>query len=239
MRDFLCKHKVFILAAVILCLFSGTAFAQGPKIIKISGKAEILKSTDKKPVPARLNYELKPGDRIQVVGKGYVVIQKKKSGFFSSFSKASYRIFISRASRLKYLGKSYMAPVEKFFTSMGRIRLKIRKGNHLDVNTPTMVAGVRGTDFVVDVKPSTGKVSVVSGLVSVTDNKGKTVMVGPGESITATSKGLAAVKGSISSEDTKSTTEDDDSDSDGDDDNDDDGDDDSDSDKDGDGDGDD
>ena len=195
------KLGIHFFVTILLCFLSSQAFAEGPKVIKVVGKAEIhrpskrkiiristkreISKASEKRVPVSVGEEIHPGDRIQVVGKGVVVIQK---------GKASIEGFVTDNSELNYLGKSFLKGVERFTVPKGLLRFKIKKGYSVDVKTPHLVASVRGTEFTTPVETNISTVSVVSGEVMVSDFKGYSVHLTDGSSISATKDGLTMAK---------------------------------------------
>ncbi len=173
----------FFCAVVLLCLLSPEAFAQGPRVLRIVGKAEIYSVAEKRGVPAIIGQALHRGDRIQVVGKGTVVIQKKKGAI---------EAVVTGGSKLEYLGRSFWKRVERFAVPEGVIRFKIMKGKKLDVKTPHMVASVRGTEFITKVQSDLSTISVISGTVLVRDFYGGEQLLGPNSSINASKDGFVA-----------------------------------------------
>ena len=77
----------------------------------------------------------------------------------------------------------------------GSVSAQVKKGDGFEfqVVAPTAIAGVRGTDVIVEVEPAKGesKVMVENGTVEVTDPSGeKKEVVGDGEKVTSTTKGI-------------------------------------------------
>ncbi len=165
---------------------SGEALAEGPKVFKIVGKAEIWEAAKTRGVPAVVGEALRRGDRIRVAGKGTVVIQKKKT---------AVEVFVTSDSRLNYLGRSFWKGVERFAVQEGLIRFKIKKGNKLDVKTPHLVASVRGTEFITEVKSDISRVYVVTGRVLTKDFHGRERLLGPNSSISASKDGFVMGEG--------------------------------------------
>lgn len=77
----------------------------------------------------------------------------------------------------------------------GAVAVQIKKGDGFDfqITTPTAIAGVRGTDVIVEVDPAKkeDKVMVENGTVEVTDEKGeKKESVGDGQKVVCTTQGI-------------------------------------------------
>jgi len=81
---------------------------------------------------------------------------------------------------------------------LGSLRAKVAKiaSRRFEVRTPTAVCAVRGTEFTIGVDARGGTdVRMFSGLMSVSDGRGRETMVREHQSIRVTDKGLGPVEG--------------------------------------------
>jgi hypothetical protein len=122
------------------------------------------------------------GDRLQTVGDWMATGQKSSAQLALDTGMGFIAVGENTQLRVMEMRK---APdngrITRLAVSGGRVRLKMRKftnpGSRLEIQTPTGVSGVRGTDFGLGVQPS-GKtaVAVLEGGVA-TQAQGKTVAV--------------------------------------------------------------
>ncbi len=177
------KYNLRFIAAVLLALFLIPCIVlAGSKAIKVgidSGKAEITllegkaileKKADKKKINLSKGDFLEKGDRI-TTGKKSRMELKLPDGSFLRFSElstfeltevsANYKEKRRNISVNIVLGKTW-AKVSKLFRKKGRFA----------VSTKTAVAGVRGTDFSMDVnKDNSAVLKVYDGEVEVSKRK--------------------------------------------------------------------
>lgn len=166
------NQKVLILFVVTLFLMGLTpAISQGKPVATLTfarGNVDILKKGEKRAIPA------KKGDKLNV---GDIVRTKSQSRAQISFIDGS-KVNMAQKSRVEIKQFSYK-PEKKERKSLlrtfrGKIRALIPKfflgdNSKFEVETPTAVAAVRGTDFFSVIKklPLESEVFVVKGKVAV------------------------------------------------------------------------
>lgn len=161
--------------AAALLLMSGLnswAMAAGPEVIESSGDVVI-------PSPTA---SIAVGDKVITGPNGKLTLQVKSSGL---------RIVALADSELSYQGVTDKG-AENFKVTKGRVSFSVVPGNHLDVETPHLVASVRGTEFSTTVGGDDSMLSVSEGRVAVQDSKGVSGMVTRGWSAVATSAGFTS-----------------------------------------------
>ncbi len=162
-------------------LWPTVGLAEDPKIIKIIGKAEILKVARAQKRPAVTGQQLQPGDKLRVIGKGLVIVRQND---------VVNNAWVTHDSELEYMGTDRGDQTEKFAVPQGVIYFEIKKGSKLDVQTTHLVASVRGTEFITHAKSKASRVRVISGKVKVCDASGRSELLHGGMRISATKKGL-------------------------------------------------
>ena len=166
---------------MFVLLWPTVGLAEDPKVIKIIGKAEILKVAEAQTQQAAVGQQLQPGDKLRVSGKGLVIIRQPN---------VVTNAWVTHDSELEYLGKDRSDQTGKFAVPQGIIYFEIKKGSKLDVQTTHLVASVRGTEFITHAKSNESHVRVISGKVKVSDPSGKNEMLRGGMRISATKNGL-------------------------------------------------
>ncbi len=144
-----------------------------------------VKANDK---PLHTGSQVVKGDVITSGEKSIAVIQ------FSQLSvitiKSGTVLKINDLANAGVNGKVNAA--ESFTIDKGSVFNKVMtKGTEYSAGTPTMVAAVRGTAFMVQVKDGVTRVDLVEGELLVTQNTGETLVLTAGQSIISTKDGLS------------------------------------------------
>ncbi|MDR1873210.1 MAG: FecR family protein [Deltaproteobacteria bacterium] len=195
---------MFLGMIIGLLLLAQVAVAQdeAPKIIKISGKAEILKNG--RWSKAKVGQDLLVGQAIRLV-RGKEVTLTSRNGdievLFTNNSVVKYNGYVPETSvpwlssisrpNPTALNKSPLIP--EFELVEGETNISVTKGQPLRVITPLIIAAVRGTNFSIQVKPFEGssKVVVNEGTVMVTGRNGKSALVKAGSTFEYTAEQYA------------------------------------------------
>lgn len=162
--------KQFLLS-VILLVSSGSLMAQNKAlalVVQIKGKSEIIR--DGKTIPARVNELIQKGDLLKTYADASVSVQLSSGAMF----KMAPDTEVMLADLVRDAGGF-------------RVKLDIRRGglaNKIDslsskdsytVQAPTAIAGVRGTEFLVEINQAVAQATVLvnDGSVAVSDPEGK------------------------------------------------------------------
>jgi len=162
--------KQFLIYAILL-LSTGGLFAQNKAlalVVQIKGKSEIVR--DGKVIPARVNELIQKGDLLRTYKDAAVSVQLSSGAMFKMAAETEVML----------------ADLVRDNTGF-RVKLDIRRGslaNKLDsmgakdnytVQAPTAVAGVRGTEFLVEINEAVNQATVLvnDGAVAVQDPEGK------------------------------------------------------------------
>ncbi len=163
-----------VLAATLLLLTvkSALVLAVGPEVTGRSGDVNVSSSSA----------SLSVGDKVKTGADGEIVLQVKESGL---------RLLVASNSEVFYQGVT-AAGAQNFKVAKGKVRFSIVPGNHLDVETPHLVASVRGTEFSTTVEDQASELSVSEGRVEVRDSKGGTGLIARGWNAVATASGFTS-----------------------------------------------
>ena len=159
-------------ALLFLLVQNALVLAAGPEVTGRSGDVTVSSSTT----------SLAIGDKVRTGSNGETTLQVNESGL---------RVRVSPDSEVSYQGITATG-AQNFKVTKGRVRFSIVPGNHLDVETPHLVASVRGTEFSTTVDTQTSELSVSEGRVAVHDSKGVSGIVARGWSAVATDSGFTA-----------------------------------------------
>lgn len=123
------------------------------------------------------------GDSLQTTANGHITVQFRTGVIFRVGPRSNVKV------------KTLAANAVRMSVSGGSLGTRLRRpGDYrIDIETPTAVAGVRGTDVIVEVneEKKESKVMVDKGVVEVTDSKGENkTAVEAGTKVTATTTGL-------------------------------------------------
>lgn len=160
-----------ILIYTILLLSSGGLFAQNKAlalVVQIKGKSEIVRGG--KTIPAKVNELIQKGDLLR------------------THKDASVSVQLSSGAMFKMAADTEVMLADLVRDNSGfRVKLDVRRGslaNKIDqmggkdnytVQAPTAVAGVRGTEFLVEINEAVNQATVLvnDGSVAVQDPSGK------------------------------------------------------------------
>ena len=159
-------------ALLLLLVQNALVLAAGPEVTGRSGDVTVSSSMTL----------LAIGDSVRTGSNGESTLQVNESGL---------RVSVSPDSEVSYQGTT-AAGAQNFKVTKGRVHFSIVPGNHLDVETPHLVASVRGTEFSTTVDSQTSELSVSEGRVAVHDSKGVSGIVARGWSAIATTTGFTA-----------------------------------------------
>ncbi len=182
MKKILVLTLILSLIAVFGCSKSDTELISGEwkaKLIQISGKVEVIK--DGVTQPAEINMILTKDDTIQSYA-GTVDFKIANLGL----------VKVKPNTTLKL---SEMSEDSKLTLKKGKILLalnKLKKTSTFHIDTPTAVAGVRGTSFLVTASKLNSKIGVLTGSVEVRTSRG-VVTVNELKEVRVSDKELAAV----------------------------------------------
>jgi hypothetical protein len=174
-------HRLRIGAALgglglLLSLASASPLWAAAKVTAVAGKAEIYDAVQKQWKPAKVGEEIPVGGGLRADSGSRATISSAGGGV---------TVQVTQKGRIAYGGTSGDQGVETYRMEQGAGWYKVRKGTKLDVQTPVLVASVRGTEFGVAVEEDgTSSVAVTGGSVDVTDATGKTQSLGAGMSTT-------------------------------------------------------
>jgi hypothetical protein len=156
-------------------------------VVKTSGISYLLR--DKKRSPIKVNDFVLADDIIQTKKNGTVHIQFSSGIIFligTTVSDSEVKI-----KKFEKTEKSQNIGLELLKGSLAASSEKLAKGENITVSTPTAIAGVRGTEFIVDYNQTNTEVMVNEGSVAVSDKDEKEeIIVEPGKKVIATTKGL-------------------------------------------------
>ena len=195
-------RKATTRASILFCMcFLTVSFAfsgETAKILKISGKAEILQTETWN--EAKVNQMLNPGQAVRLVGGGEVALEA---------ANGNIRVTIKDDTTLEYDGltnsgvapwqssrqaKTRQAPnlsngvMQQFACPVGNVEFNVTTGNPLRVVAPLMSASVRGTGFSMLVTgDGSSTLDVSEGSVESFDRMGSRSMLGAGQFSSLTS----------------------------------------------------
>lgn len=168
---------------VIFSMLTSAARADDLTVIKVIGHSAVIGEHN-------TISNLKAGDAISngntvvVLGKG--TVHMASPGNIIVFKAGDETVF--KFNKTDPAGKHHLG------LTKGRIDVTVVPGNKLDVNTPHMVASVRGTEFSVAVDEDTTCLTVDQGLVQAVDHQNVSMAVKAGHAIQAAKKGFAQDK---------------------------------------------
>lgn len=183
------------LLLAVTCLLLPIAASAGEKatVVRLMGKAEILKAGDWQ--PAHAGYQLEQGDSIRVVGPGEVTL-RSEDGKVLVTGKDNTTIAYNgevdvqanpwKTARLAESGQVATAAgaktVRQFYSPQGEVSVQVTPGETLHLVTPLITASVRGTTFSTKVGgDSTSSVNVCGGSVMSYGRTGNVQPVCPGQ----------------------------------------------------------
>ena len=173
------------IAAIVFCtlVLCAAQVRAEPKVIQVSGRAEIRAHAAANWERLRAKTALPAGASVRVRDKGSVTLQDDS---------AQTTITIRGNSRLGYEGTAKPAkdaprpeaqkPVPHYSLPHGDADIRVVPGRTIDVQTPLILTSVRGTRYLVAVQPDgSSSVRVSRGTVSVTDRFGTVSTVNKGQ----------------------------------------------------------
>src|SRR5579883_64025 len=174
---------LFGLPALAALCAAGSARAQDGAawhVSKTSGSVWVV-SAGVQPASLSDQAQLEPGDSIRTGNNGRVLLER-----------GSETILIAPNSALTIPATQKDAASTTIQQQAGSIRLQVDKRNvrSFEVETPYLVAAVKGTQFTVTVNKTNASVQVFGGSVEVSDFKtGDVALVAPGQSATVSAQG--------------------------------------------------
>jgi hypothetical protein len=150
------------------------------RVSKSSGSVWVV-SAGVQPASLTDQAQLKPGDSIRTGSNGRVLLER-----------GTETILIAPNSALTIPATQKDAASTTILQQSGSIRLQVDKRNvrSFEVETPYLVAAVKGTQFTVTVNKNNAAVQVFGGSVEVSDFKtGDVALVAPGQSATVSAQG--------------------------------------------------
>lgn len=195
--NFFCA--VFVAA---LCLFSCLSAGAGEKarIVRLMGKAEILKAGEWQ--PAGVGQELDRGEQVRVVGFGEVTLGSadgkvrvtgKSDTTIAYDGEVDAKVNPWKSARLAESGQPTPVvsgnAIRQFYSPHGEVSVQVTPGETLHLVTPLITASVRGTDFSMRADgDSTSSVGVCGGKVISYSRAGMVQYVCPGQNAKTTPK---------------------------------------------------
>jgi hypothetical protein len=174
------------LSTILFCLAAlcGIACAQSQdaaawRVSKASGSVWVV-SAGVQPASLTDQAQVKPGDSIRTGSNGRVLLER-----------GTETILIAPNSVLTIPATQKDATSTTIQQQSGSIRLQVDKRNvrSFEVETPYLVAAVKGTQFTVTVNKNDASVQVFGGSVEVSDFKtGDVALVAPGQSATVSTQ---------------------------------------------------
>lgn len=159
---------------------------QAGKVLFVQGEAQVLRGGSL--LPLRTNDPIYTGDRIRTAnGVVKILLQDNSLLTLDRSSELEINEYLFQPSEKKRSGVFNMLR-GKLKALMGRI---FNVQGTLEIRTPTAVAGVRGTYFLVEVdEQGSSKFVLFEGEIEVTDPKGRSLLLLPGQLLTAGPEGL-------------------------------------------------
>ncbi len=175
----------FILSLLILLLYSGNAFASqtGGEVVFVEGEVEILKAGKDTWRPLKEGARLEQGDLLRTGADGRAGIRLDDESLVRLHRYSRFQL--TRIHHSRGLLKTTRDSAGSLYR-LGQGELWLRNNNpsaHIDIETPTVVAGIRGTEIGVRIEPSQKvTISILEGRVEAGNDQGRTI-AGNGEAI--------------------------------------------------------
>ncbi|MBI3394616.1 MAG: FecR domain-containing protein [Spirochaetia bacterium] len=166
--------RIILISSMVLLAYVLPAQAQEKQsialILSVKGSVTVNKT------PAKANGLLRQGDTMET-GDGAAASVGPKS--------------VVKLVKLDRQGDTLQMQMDLSKGSVATNAGKLPPKSNVQINAPTAIAGVRGTEFIVEAGSDKANVLVNDGSVAVTDSAGKGEEVaGPGQAVTATATGL-------------------------------------------------
>lgn len=165
------KVSILIIASLFLIQFAGCKKEEGPKIVGNDGIVNFIAGdvklvSDGKETTANVGDKISQGMTVKTAAKAIVDIY---------FAGSVIRILEKSTVVMKELVKDLKDNKElsEFYVENGKmfskVTRKLAQGEKFKVNTPTAVAGVRGTEFLVSEENGKSSIACIEGKVAVKD----------------------------------------------------------------------
>jgi hypothetical protein len=182
------RAGVFLFVSLLFLLGGSSLFAQeqAGKVLFVQGEAQVVRGGNI--LPLRTNDPIYTGDRIRTTnGVVKIILEDNSLLTLDRSSELVINEYLFQPSEKKRSGVFNMLR-GKLKALMGRI-LNIQ--GSVEIRTPAAVAGVRGTYFLVEVQEDGNSNFVLfEGEITVVDPKGRSLLLTPGQLLTASPEGL-------------------------------------------------
>ena len=176
-------------------LWMGTALSFCPSFIeaaanitKTQGRVEVRRKDEQRWQRVALPFKVEGGDQLRTGWGAMAELETEDGSRMRIQANGSFTLEESDSvvTQMKFHFGKMRAWVQKSVKSQRRFR----------VQTPTAVCAVRGTEFAMDVGRGAGRtrVDLYSGLMAVSDNRGKEVLLFPNESVNVTQSGMTGAQ---------------------------------------------
>lgn len=172
------KIKILLIVLILLILNCSMSFAESAegKTIRLesySGSISVLTGAGK---------ELKIMNKMRIFD-GYTVVTAKDSTAYLSIDNMK-SIKLDQNTKISIIKKNNINEIQVVNGSIFfSILEKLKADESLDIVTPTMSMGIRGTIGLVEVNKNKSLVQLYSGKVTVKNNRGEEKIIDPGEKI--------------------------------------------------------
>ncbi len=161
MRKYIIINKILLI--LLMCLAPAIVFgANAGKVDILVGTAQVLRGSELRWSNLKLAAPVMSGDVIRTLKDSKVRLSLVDGSFLLLTEKTKMKV-----DAVKPKGRSFF----RVFTGKLRAIVKkiINKGSTFAVRTPTAVAGVKGTDFILLVKKGSTEVITIEGIVEVSN----------------------------------------------------------------------
>jgi nitrogen fixation protein len=181
----------FLMAVMVMCFMSLTAWADAFKVTKLVGKPQFRPKGQLKAVIVKLNDELTAGGRIKMKNGEFMTLSTPMGDTLDLSDKTYMRLEAISSGD----GQGKTTVKVALFQGLATNKVnKLSEGSVYAVRTPTAVAGVRGTEFQCEVaEDGETEVVVFEGEVEVENSDGEAVSVSTGEKAKVKSSGSVGV----------------------------------------------
>jgi len=146
---------------------------------EVGGEVNVIRASEGKTITAEMGMLLSPGDVVKTGEEGYASIVFQDDGSRVKLDEES-QLTLNAIRQKKTLSK-------RLFLETGKIwaRITKRRGTDVEVKTPTSVASVKGTKFIMEEKKGETNLWVLADSVLLAV-EGKALMINEGQKGTAT-----------------------------------------------------